>query len=67
MLLEDPEKGIIVSGLSEFEIEDFSSLYELILKGNKHRKLGNTNLNEYSSRSHAILSFSVNKEKITSE
>ena len=61
---EDNNKGIIISGLKEFEVEDTNTFFGLLLKGNNNRHVGETNQNEQSSRSHAVLQINIfNKNK----
>ena len=61
---EDNNKGIIISGLKEFEVEDTNTFFGLLLKGNNNRYVGETNQNEQSSRSHAVLQINIfNKNK----
>ena len=61
---EDNNKGIIISGLKEFEVEDTNTFFGLFLKGNNNRYVGETNQNEQSSRSHAVLQINIfNKNK----
>jgi centromeric protein E len=50
----DSEKGIMVAGLSEslvYNVEDVMRVFE---KGDQHRRVGETKMNEASSRSHSI-------------
>ena len=60
-LREDPTKGSHVAGLSETEVVNVTEVFKLLLKGNKNRTTEATNVNESSSRSHAVLQISVNK------
>jgi kinesin family protein 18/19 len=59
MIIEDPIKGIVIQDMTEFEVDDVNELKELIMTGNERRSLAATMINEYSSRSHALLQFSV--------
>ena len=65
-LREDPIKGLIVNGITEKETNSSEDILSLLKKGNKNRTTEETDANETSSRSHAILQILVsfkNKEK----
>ena len=63
-LREDPIKGLIVNGITEKETTSSEDILSLLKKGNKNRTTEETDANEASSRSHAILQILVNyKEK----
>ena len=66
-LREDPNKGIIVSGITEITTNSSEHILSILKKGNKNRTTEATNANETSSRSHAILQILVSyKEKTSS-
>ncbi|XP_071731514.1 kinesin-like protein KIN-7C [Rutidosis leptorrhynchoides] len=58
-LLDDPEKGTVVEKLTEANLRDCSHLMELIYACEAERQIGETALNEMSSRSHQILRLTV--------
>ncbi|CAL5377094.1 unnamed protein product [Camellia sinensis] len=58
-LLDDPEKGTIVEKLTEETLRDWSHLKELLSICEAQRKIGETSLNETSSRSHQILKLTI--------
>ena len=63
-LREDPTKGLIVNGITEKETNSTEDILSLLKKGNKNRTTEETDANETSSRSHAILQILVSyKEK----
>jgi kinesin family member 18/19 len=63
-LREDPNKGSVLIGVKELEVNTSTQVFELLLKGNKNRTTESTNMNETSSRSHAVLQILVeNKPK----
>ena len=65
-LREDPQKGTIISNISELNVSTSNDIMNLLRKGNKNRTQEATNANETSSRSHAILQILVEyKEKVT--
>ncbi|KAL3874464.1 hypothetical protein ACJMK2_037473 [Sinanodonta woodiana] len=51
---EHPKDGPYVQGLSQFIVNTYEEIEELIMKGNSHRTTASTNMNDVSSRSHAI-------------
>ena len=63
-LREDPEKGIIVSGITEISVSNSEEMLKILKRGNRNRTQESTGANETSSRSHAILQVSIEyKEK----
>ncbi|CAN1824272.1 Kinesin-like protein KIN-7F [Linum perenne] len=54
-LLDDPERGTIVDKLIEEDIENWDHLQELLSICEAQRHVGETALNEFSSRSHQII------------
>eukprot|EP01022_Parablepharisma_sp_SALTPOND_P023513 TRINITY_DN4_c0_g3_i6.p1 TRINITY_DN4_c0_g3~~TRINITY_DN4_c0_g3_i6.p1 ORF type:complete len:961 (-),score=141.29 TRINITY_DN4_c0_g3_i6:12080-14962(-) len=65
MIVEDPIRGVIVPGLTEYKITSPKTLLELIFKGNQKRTMAETAVNQFSSRSHAILQLSIeSKSKV---
>lgn len=62
LILEDPEKGVYCPLLSERDITSLDQIKLLIKQGNKRRVMASTKLNEFSSRSHAIIQLSMEIE-----
>ena len=58
-LREDPNKGLIVNGITEITPKSSEHILNILKKGNKNRTTESTNANETSSRSHAILQIMV--------
>ncbi|XP_058098748.1 kinesin-like protein KIN-7F isoform X2 [Magnolia sinica] len=58
-LLDDPERGTIVERLTEETLRDWNHLQELLAVCEAQRQIGETNLNETSSRSHQILRLTI--------
>ncbi len=58
-LREDPIRGLIVNGITEKETNSSEDILSLLKKGNKNRTTEETDANETSSRSHAILQILV--------
>lgn len=53
-LREDSNKGINIAGVTEYKVENVSSVMNLLLEGNRRRTTEATNANLTSSRSHAV-------------
>jgi len=67
-LREDPNKGIIINNVTEIITNSSEDILNLLKMGNKNRTTEETNANETSSRSHAILNIMVSyKEKNLAE
>ncbi|XP_010690757.2 kinesin-like protein KIN-7F [Beta vulgaris subsp. vulgaris] len=58
-LMDDPEKGTIVEKLTEEKLNDWGHLKKLLAICEAQRKIGETSLNEQSSRSHQILKLTI--------
>ncbi|CAN7042969.1 unnamed protein product [Brassica rapa subsp. trilocularis] len=58
-LLDDPERGTVVEKLIEETLRDRTHLEELLSICETQRKIGETSLNETSSRSHQILRLTI--------
>ena len=67
---EHPETGPYVEGLTSIPVEDYYSVNQFIMYGNKHRVTASTQLNDRSSRSHAIFVLGITQldpRKMSSE
>ncbi|KAJ8567393.1 hypothetical protein K7X08_019601 [Anisodus acutangulus] len=62
-LREDPEQGIMVAGLRCIKVNSADRILELLNLGNSRRKTENTEVNETSSRSHAVLEITVTRKQ----
>ncbi|KAL0923694.1 hypothetical protein M5K25_007761 [Dendrobium thyrsiflorum] len=58
-LLDDPERGTIVEKLKEETLRDWNHLKSLLSLCEAQRRIGETSLNEMSSRSHQILRLTI--------
>ncbi|CAA7020652.1 unnamed protein product [Microthlaspi erraticum] len=58
-LRDDPEKGTVVEKATEETLRDWNHLKELLSVCEAQRKIGETSLNERSSRSHQIIRLTV--------
>lgn len=61
---EDPQKGFYVEGLNEFVVRSYHDAEGLINIGLQNRAIASTVMNATSSRSHTILTLSIEKRKI---
>ncbi|KAE8686548.1 Kinesin-like protein NACK1 [Hibiscus syriacus] len=58
-LRDDPERGTIVEKVTEESLKDLNHLKELIAICEAQRRIGETSLNERSSRSHQIIRLTI--------
>lgn len=58
-LKERPDIGVYVNGLSSFVTKSVEEIEHLMSIGHANRSVGRTNMNEYSSRSHAIFIITI--------
>ncbi|XP_011297517.1 kinesin-like protein KIF3B [Fopius arisanus] len=58
-LKEKPESGVFVKDLSSVICKSAQEIQQLMNKGNMNRTIGATNMNEHSSRSHAIFLITI--------
>lgn len=56
---EDKKKGVYVDGLSEWAVRTPNEIYSLIKKGALSRNTASTNMNDVSSRSHAVFIITI--------
>lgn len=56
---EHPEQGVYVEGLTKIEVSSPEEALRLVLRGHAHRAVGQTERNQFSSRSHAIVSLEI--------
>uniref|UniRef100_H0X816 Kinesin-like protein n=1 Tax=Otolemur garnettii TaxID=30611 RepID=H0X816_OTOGA len=59
---EDPEKGVVVQGLSFHQPASAEQLLEMLTRGNRNRTQHPTDANATSSRSHAIFQIFVKQQ-----
>ena len=58
---EDARRGVFVEGLSEWVVRSPAEVHALMQRGRDARATGATRLNEASSRSHAVLTITVER------
>jgi len=61
---ESAEAGIWVEGLSEFYVASEHDVLSIIDSGNMARSVGETNMNERSSRSHSVVIITVGQQNL---
>jgi Kinesin motor domain len=64
-LKEHPDSGVYVKGLTDFVVSSVSEIETVLQAGKKHRVTGRTNMNERSSRSHAIFTITIETSEIS--
>lgn len=64
---EDPKKGVFVQGVSEWAVVKPEEIMELMKIGGKARATAKTNMNESSSRSHAVFIITIEQMKQSEE
>ena len=60
--LEDGKGRVCFLGLTEHKVDDLEDVRRLISEGGEGRSTGSTSKNDASSRSHAVLQFSIRKQ-----
>lgn len=58
---ENPQRGVYVKDLSEKVVHSPQELDKWMTIGNKNRSVGATQMNEHSSRSHAIFTITIER------
>nr|prf kinesin-related protein [Strongylocentrotus purpuratus] len=58
-LKERPDTGVYVKDLSSFVTKSVKEIEHVMTVGNNNRSVGSTNMNEHSSRSHAIFIITI--------
>ena len=61
-LREDPDLGVCVAGLTQYEASSADHVMDLLQQGNLRRMTESTRCNTTSSRSHAVLQVYVQTE-----
>ncbi|OMJ95391.1 hypothetical protein SteCoe_1146 [Stentor coeruleus] len=60
-IAEDKSRGIYIKDLSDVYVTSENEVFSLLSLGNSHREVGATNMNEESSRSHAIFMITLSQ------
>lgn len=58
-LREDKDVGVYVNNLNKYICKNVQEMLKVMQEGNKNRTIGATDMNEHSSRSHAIFTVTV--------
>lgn len=58
-LKERPDTGVQVKDLLSYVVKSVSEIEHVLTVGNQNRSVGATNMNEHSSRSHAIFAINI--------
>ncbi len=53
-LQDDPLAGVVVKGLTQHGVDDLRSIMQHLHEGNRRRQTASHNMNQTSSRSHAV-------------
>lgn len=61
LLIEDPDKGVYAADLIEYEVGSAAEVGKLVVEGNSRRTMAPTGANQFSTRSHAVLQVSVER------
>ncbi|KAH3660389.1 hypothetical protein OGAPHI_006975 [Ogataea philodendri] len=61
---ENKVDGVYVSNLETLYVSNLNDVYTILDQGNKNRSVGATNMNEQSSRSHAIFQIRLNSKNL---
>ena len=61
---EHPKSGVYVQDLSQHIVVNYFDIEELLARGNQNRTTASTNMNDTSSRSHAIFTIKFSQVKI---
>ncbi|OMJ94628.1 hypothetical protein SteCoe_2118 [Stentor coeruleus] len=60
-IAEDKTRGVYIKDLSDVYVTSENEVFSLLSLGNSHREVGATNMNEESSRSHAIFMITLSQ------
>ena len=61
---EDLKKGVFLEGITECNITNGIEALNILKKGSSNRHIGSTEVNEKSSRSHCVLTLTIESKKI---
>ena len=56
---ENPKLGVFVENISKIGVTSYKEIEEVIAKGNEHKTLASTMMNETSSRAHTIITLEL--------
>ncbi|CAD7943855.1 unnamed protein product [Amoebophrya sp. A25] len=58
-LKDNPETGVYVKDLSAFVVKSVDEMHQVMAQGTRNRSVGQTKMNETSSRSHSIFTITI--------
>ena len=61
-LREHPNTGVFVENLSSFQVNSYTEIERLLDYGQRSRTTASTNMNDVSSRSHAVFMLNIRRE-----
>ena len=64
---EDMKKGVYVEKLIEENISGVKAMIEMIMRGSRNRHVGSTSMNKESSRSHSVLTTTIESKTMNDE
>ena len=64
---EDMKKGVYVEKLIEENISGVKAMIEMIMRGSRNRHVGSTAMNKESSRSHSVLTTTIESKTMNDE
>jgi kinesin family protein 3/17 len=64
---EDKVKGIYVTNLTELPVDCEDDILDILQRGSKNRTVGETKMNETSSRSHAVMTLYLESKQVNDE
>jgi len=65
-LFDHREQGLIIKGLREEVVTCPKQIFEILAQGEKRRKIGATNMNQHSSRSHVMVRLWIESRAVES-
>jgi len=63
-LHEKPETGVYAKDLSYFAVKNVQEICEIMVIGSKNRSVGETLMNDKSSRSHSLFTITIERSEI---
>ena len=66
-IMDDPNLGPYVQGITEHSFTDAHSAKKCLIEGEERRHFGVTNMNAHSSRSHVLVRFTIESRKVNFE
>lgn len=61
---EDLKKGVFLEGITESNITNSTEALNVLRQGSQNRSIGSTEMNVKSSRSHCVLTLTIESKKV---